>query len=99
MIFLQIIFWVSFIALAHTYVIYPLLLKTLSALTPLSFGRGVGGEGSKAVSILIAAYNEEKVIREKLESIFNSDYPKDKIEVMVGSDASTDRTNEIIKSF
>lgn len=106
MMILQIIFWVSLLALVHTYVIYPLLLKilslTVSPIHPLSGSqesekRGMGEQ--QPVSILIAAYNEEKVIREKLESIFNSDYPKDKIEVIVGSDASTDKTNEIIRSF
>ena len=110
MLILQIIFWVSFVALAHTYVVYPLLLKLLasfsSPVAPSSPSRsamaeqGRGGENSQQpVSILIAAYNEEKVIREKLESIFKSDYPKEKIEVIVGSDASTDNTNEIVRSF
>lgn len=59
-----------------------------------------GGENSQpSVSILIPAYNEEKIIKQKLESIFASDYPKEKIKIIVGSDASTDRTNEIVKSF
>jgi cellulose synthase/poly-beta-1,6-N-acetylglucosamine synthase-like glycosyltransferase len=99
MLILQIIFWVSFAALAHTYVIYPLLLKLFSLFTSPqpSFKEEINSQ--HPVSILIAAYNEEKVIREKLESIFNSDYPKDKIEVIVGSDASKDRTNEIVRSF
>lgn len=98
MIALQIIFWICFVALAHTYVIYPLLLKLLaSPPTPLLKERGERGEA--AVSILIPAYNEEKIIKQKLESIYNSDYPKEKIEIIVGSDASTDRTNEIVQSF
>ncbi|MBI3503130.1 MAG: glycosyltransferase [Bacteroidetes bacterium] len=96
MIVLQIIFWVSFVALAHTYIIYPLLLKILLASRPLA---QTTTNGQPNVSILIPAYNEEKIIKQKLESIFNSDYPKEKIEVIVGSDASTDRTNEIVKSF
>lgn len=99
MILLQIIFWVSLVALAHTYIVYPLLLKVLAGFSsplPPSSGRQ---NSQQPVSILIAAYNEEKVIKGKLNSIFNSDYPKDKIEVIVGSDASTDQTNEIVKSF
>ncbi len=51
------------------------------------------------VGILIAAYNEEKVIGEKLESILKSDYPLDKISIYIGSDASTDKTNSIIEAF
>jgi len=99
MLLLQIIFWVSFIALAHTYVVYPLLLSLLARFTsPLPPFQG-GMNSQQPISILIAAYNEEKVIKEKLGSIFNSNYPKELIEVIVGSDASTDRTNEIVKSF
>lgn len=96
MIILEIIFWICFLALAHTYIIYPLILKVLPK-TYLSDRKGAGVE--VAVSILIPAYNEEKIIRQKLESIFASEYPRHKIEVIVGSDASTDRTNEIVKSF
>jgi cellulose synthase/poly-beta-1,6-N-acetylglucosamine synthase-like glycosyltransferase len=105
MIYLKIIFWISFIALAHTYIIYPVLLKLLafSRSKIPSFTDPNETEKRKnevnAVSILMAAYNEEKVIKEKLDSIFSSDYPKDKIEVIVGSDASTDRTNEIVRRF
>lgn len=99
MLALQIIFWVSLVALAHTYVVYPLLLKLLSLFSsPLPPSSG-GQNSQQPVSVLIAAYNEEKAIKEKLESIFNSDYPKDKIEVIVGSDASTDRTNELVRGF
>ena len=105
MIALQIIFWVSFVSLAHTYLLYPLLLKILSV-SPIRHFSDSTEETEKRekeevpdISILISAYNEEKIIRQKLESIFNSDYPKEKIEVIVGSDASTDKTNEIVKSF
>jgi len=98
MIILQIIFWISFIALAHTYVIYPLLLKILAVGRDIK-SRPAEVRSEAAVSILIAAYNEEKVIGEKLQSIFNSDYPQEKIEVLIGSDNSTDRTNEIIESL
>lgn len=98
MITLQIIFWVCFIALAHTYIAYPLILKILApAKLPSPKGEELGVR--PAVSILIPAYNEEKIIKQKLESIFTSDYPKDKIEVIVGSDTSTDKTNEIVQSF
>lgn len=51
------------------------------------------------MSLLIAAYNEEKVIRKKLENALSLNYPKEKLEVVVVSDASTDRTNEIVLSY
>jgi cellulose synthase/poly-beta-1,6-N-acetylglucosamine synthase-like glycosyltransferase len=96
MIPLQIIFWISFIALLHTYILYPLILKLLSL---FHTSVPIPPHDLPHASILIAAYNEEKVIKQKLESIFSSDFPKLKIEIIVGSDASTDNTNEIIKSF
>ncbi|MES2566742.1 MAG: glycosyltransferase [Bacteroidota bacterium] len=51
------------------------------------------------VTVVFSVFNEEKVIKRKLESILNSDYPKEKIQVIIGSDNSTDLTNQIIESF
>jgi cellulose synthase/poly-beta-1,6-N-acetylglucosamine synthase-like glycosyltransferase len=52
-----------------------------------------------SVSILIAAYNEQFVIKEKITSIINSDFPTDKIEIIIASDCSTDNTNQIISEL
>ncbi len=51
------------------------------------------------VSIIIAAYNEEKHIRKKIENTLAMDYPKEKFEIIIASDGSTDRTNEIVKQY
>lgn len=51
------------------------------------------------VTILIPAHNEEKVIKYKLSNLISIDYPKDKIEIIVASDNSTDTTNEIVDEF
>lgn len=51
------------------------------------------------VSILIPAYNEEKTLYKCISSTLNLDYPKDKLEVIVINDGSTDRTREIAESF
>lgn len=51
------------------------------------------------VALLIAAYNEEKVIGEKIKSILDGNYPISKLSIYIGSDASTDKTNEIISSY
>lgn len=56
-------------------------------------------EITPSVSLLIAAHNEERVIAEKLENSLALDYPADKLEIIVMSDASTDRTDEIVRSF
>ena len=51
------------------------------------------------VSVIIAAYNEEDCIRETIESILKSDYPTESFEIWVSSDASTDRTDEVVKTL
>jgi len=52
-----------------------------------------------AITIVFSVFNEEKVIKRKLESILNSDYPKDKLKILIGSDNSTDQTHQIIEKF
>ena len=49
--------------------------------------------------MLIAAYNEEAAIERKIRQTLALEYPADRIEVLVLSDCSTDRTDEIVKSF
>jgi cellulose synthase/poly-beta-1,6-N-acetylglucosamine synthase-like glycosyltransferase len=51
------------------------------------------------VAVLMAAYNEEKVIHEKIRSVFETNYPLNKITFFIGSDASTDKTDKIIKEW
>lgn len=99
MLFWEILFWFCFLCLLHTYVLFPLLLEWLAAgkkqnkniyHIPADFPR---------VSILLAVYNEEKVIRQKIEFTFRTSYPSDKIEFLIGSDASTDGTDRIIEEL
>ena len=56
-------------------------------------------EHTPAVTMVINAYNEEAVIRTKLENTFALDYPRDLLEVLVISDESTDSTDEIVQEF
>jgi len=51
------------------------------------------------VTVLITAYNEEKNIVAKLENTLSLDYPKEKLEIIVASDASEDRTDQIVREF
>lgn len=79
-----------------TYAIYPLLILTIGKIFPFR----VSKKGlTPTVSILIAAYNEEKDIRKKLENTLDLDYPKDKLEIIVGSDGSNDRTVDIVAEY
>ena len=51
------------------------------------------------VTVMAVAHNEEKVIWRKLENLINLDYPKDRYRILVTSDYSTDRTNELVEKF
>lgn len=92
----QIIFWLSAAALFYAYVGYPLFVYLVSLAFPKKIKRA---DLEPRVTLLITAYNEENAIRAKLENSFLIDYPKDKLEILVASDGSTDRTDEIVKEF
>ncbi|MCU1288741.1 MAG: hypothetical protein JWN60_970 [Acidobacteria bacterium] len=92
----QVIFTISVAALLYTYAGYPLLVFAVSRLQPKTVKRS---EYEPSVTILITAYNEEKDIRRKLLNTFLIDYPPGKLEILVASDGSTDRTDEIVKEF
>jgi cellulose synthase/poly-beta-1,6-N-acetylglucosamine synthase-like glycosyltransferase len=84
--------------LAHSYLIYPLLLRILVRIRKQNKAEPPAHE-KPFISILIPAHNEEDVIEEKIKSVLNSNYPKDKMEILIGLDHCTDRTEEIVKSI
>src|ERR1035438_336591 len=98
MVIAQLIFWIPLVALIYSYLVYPVLLNVLSRNKEPNKTIYTYDE-LPALSILIAAHNEEHVIEEKLRSIFNGHYPGEKLEVFVGSDASTDKTNGIVENL
>jgi len=92
----EVLFWVSFAALAYVYAGYPSLLAILAVFVPR---RRPEADFTPCLSILIAAYNEEASIRRKIEQTLALDYPPDLIEILVLSDGSTDRTDAIVESL
>jgi cellulose synthase/poly-beta-1,6-N-acetylglucosamine synthase-like glycosyltransferase len=96
---LQIIFWVAVLLMFHSYVLFPLLLKLLAAGKPDNDLVYTRAEKLPDVYILMAVYNEERVIRQKIESVLNSNYPLDLIQFHIGSDNSTDATNAIVQEY
>ena len=93
---LVIIWWVLAFLTFYTYAGYPLLLWTLARLRP----RPVPcADAQPAVSLIIAAHNEEICLREKLENSLALNYPREKLEIIVASDASTDGTNAIATEY
>jgi cellulose synthase/poly-beta-1,6-N-acetylglucosamine synthase-like glycosyltransferase len=90
------VFWFSVAALVYTYAGYPLVLWVVSALRPKPVRRV---PLTPSVSIIITAYNEERDLAAKLENTLALEYPRELVEIIVASDCSTDRTDEIAKSF
>src|SRR5579863_658362 len=81
--------------LAYVYIGYPVLLAALAAV----FRRQRPQPGyTPPISVLIAAYNEEAAIGRKIEQTLALEYPAEKLEILVASDGSTDRTDEIVKA-
>ena len=90
------VFWLSCALLVSVYVGYPVIMKRLAARRRAAPGGSV--EIPKA-SIIITAYNEERGIGAKLENILGAHFPLSTAEIIVASDASTDATDEIVRSY
>jgi len=91
-----ILFWLSVLYVFYTVAGYPLLTFVLARIVNR---KKVQTPIEPTVSLIIAAYNEEQVIADKIENTLALDYPKDKLEIVVASDGSTDRTDEIVQRY
>jgi glycosyltransferase involved in cell wall biosynthesis len=93
---MQTVFWAAISFIFYAYLGYPILLMiaTLCRSRPVK-----KGDIAPAVSFIITAYNEEKRIGEKIENTLRQDYPKDRLEIIVASDCSDDRSDEIVSGF
>ncbi len=91
-------FWLSVFFIFFSYLLYPLLLGVLAKNKKQDYP-AFSADELPFVSIVMAAFNEEKVIGQKLKSIFDSDLPAEHYEILIGSDNSDDRTASIVKSF
>jgi glycosyltransferase involved in cell wall biosynthesis len=89
------LFWGSLGALAWTHAGYPAAAALAARVRPRPV---VKGGDSPRVSVVVAAHDEEAVIERRLENLLELDYPEDLVEVLVASDASTDRTDELVEA-
>lgn len=94
----KILFYISAFIIVWAMVGYPISLKIIGKIYK-SRKLQKNYSHQPTVTVMVVAHNEEKVILEKLHNIIELDYPKDKIEFLISSDNSTDRTNEIVKNF
>jgi biofilm PGA synthesis N-glycosyltransferase PgaC len=93
------LFWIGVAIVAYTYLGYGLVIYLLARLKrqnrlPLQHDSNL-----PEVTILVAAYNEEQFIEDKINNTFALDYPKDRLSVFIVSDGSTDTTPDIVKKF
>jgi cellulose synthase/poly-beta-1,6-N-acetylglucosamine synthase-like glycosyltransferase len=92
---LTILFWTMGGLVVYVYAGYPLLLAGIRAVGARPVAKG---DNRPQVSLVVSAYNEAEVIGEKLANSLALDYPDDRLQVLVVSDASTDRTDEIVRA-
>jgi glycosyltransferase involved in cell wall biosynthesis len=90
------VFWISAVFLAYTLAGYPVMLLVMSRLRNRVHRRQTIWP---TMTVIVPAHNEGAGIREKIANTLQVDYPRDKLEIIVASDGSTDDTVEIVRSF
>lgn len=93
---LGILFWLCVLLIIYTYAGYPFLIWLFSRAMPRPIADSTA---TPYVTLLIAAFNEEKVIARKIENSLQLIYPRDRLQILVMDDGSEDRTQEIIKGY
>ncbi len=96
MAWIPILFWSSAAWLGYTYAGYPALIAAAARIRPRPW-RKVGILPD--VSLIVAAWNEEAVIAEKIENALAADYPQDRLEILIASDGSSDATVAIARRY
>jgi cellulose synthase/poly-beta-1,6-N-acetylglucosamine synthase-like glycosyltransferase len=91
-----ILFWLSLFLIVHPYVTYPLALRAWAVVRRRPVRRA---PFEPAISVLVPAYNEVEVIAATLEALLAQDYPKDRLQVLVVSDCSSDGTDDVVRSY
>jgi glycosyltransferase involved in cell wall biosynthesis len=89
-------FWGALGALAWTHVGYPAFMALLARARPRSVSKG---DVTPTVALVVSAHNEEAVIRRRLENLLELEYPAERVEIVVASDGSSDRTDEIVEEI
>ncbi len=92
------LFWGSILAIIYTYFGYPAILYILSHISGRKKAQ-LDSTFCPSVTLIITARNEEKRIQKKIDNTLAIDYPRDRLEVLVASDASTDMTDDIVRDY
>lgn len=92
----EVLFWSSLALVFYTYAGYPLILRVLAIFIRRRIPQS---NAEPSLTLLICAHNEGASIEAKLESSLALNYPKNKIQILVASDGSTDTTDDIVRNF
>jgi len=87
----------ALILISYAYCFYPVLLWLLDRFFKVQ--KFLSNEDCPPVSLIVAAYNEEKVIESRIRNCLALDYPKDKLEIIIASDGSSDGTTDIVRRY
>lgn len=98
MLIIKVLFWTSIVLIFYSFLGYPFSLYILNKIIKKK-NNDVDVSLRPTVSIIIPAHNEESIIKQKLENLINLNYPKNLMEIIIASDNSTDKTNEIVERF
>jgi poly-beta-1,6-N-acetyl-D-glucosamine synthase len=93
---IALLFWVSLGSILYAYFGYPLMVFLLAK---LSRKQEPAGSHEPAVTLLIAAYNEESIIQEKIANSLALDYPHNLLQILIVADGSSDRTAEVVRRY
>jgi cellulose synthase/poly-beta-1,6-N-acetylglucosamine synthase-like glycosyltransferase len=96
---MELLCWISIGGLAFIYAGYGIILKLLNAFGSRENKTTESQSTLPGIAVLIAAYNEEDIIKEKIENTLAIDYPKNKLKIYVVADGSNDSTVELASSF
>ena len=94
---MQMIFWILVFLIVYSYFLYPFFLKVI-----LFFKKAVrviDENFTPRVTMIVSAYNEEYIMEKKIINFLNINYPKNKIELIIGNDGSSDNTEKILDNF
>jgi len=94
-----IVFWACLATVIYVYLGYPLLLSLDVFGRPMAIRRERSPASWPTVSVIVAAHNEESQIEAKIRNILDSEYPRARIEILIGSDGSSDKTDSIVRRF
>ncbi len=96
---MEILFWTSLFIIFYVFVGYGIIISLLAKFKDKKALLELSNEDLPMISFVIAAYNEEEIIEEKIQNTLNLNYPKEKLQLKIVTDGSTDSTNAIVSKY